>query len=171
VYLFLNDKSDVRSSYYLEDPATEFDNQGLELDWVGVCWDADLRWIDGRWSHHKFRGTRWQNVNDAFQRAYLSNAYRVLLTRARQGMGIYVPRGCGNDQTRICSYYDGTHALLASCGLDAMPNRDLKTSSQSSCLRSSRHVDMARLHEGLIRTAHPGVSCFRAELRGQYERE
>ena len=39
-YWFLNQKSDVRSSYYLEDPATEFDTQGLELDWVGVCWDA-----------------------------------------------------------------------------------------------------------------------------------
>jgi DUF2075 family protein len=56
IYWFLNDKSDVRSPYYLEDPATEFDIQGLELDWVGVCWDADLRWMNGRWSHHKFRG-------------------------------------------------------------------------------------------------------------------
>jgi hypothetical protein len=64
-YWFLNDKSDVRSSYYLEDPATEFDIQGLELDWVGVCWDTDLRWVDGHWSHHKFRGTAWQNVTIA----------------------------------------------------------------------------------------------------------
>jgi hypothetical protein len=55
-YWFLNDKSDVRSSYYLEDPATEFDIQGLELDWVGVCWDADFRWVNGGWAHHKFRG-------------------------------------------------------------------------------------------------------------------
>jgi hypothetical protein len=62
IYWFLNSKSDVRSSYYLEDPATEFDIQGLELDWVGVCWDADLRWIGGNWAHHKFRGTVWQNV-------------------------------------------------------------------------------------------------------------
>jgi hypothetical protein len=100
VYWFLNGKSDVRSSYYLEDPATEFDIQGLELDWVGVCWDADLRWVDGRWSHHKFRGTVWHNVNDTFQRAYLSNAYRVLLTRARQGMAIYVPGGDLIDATR-----------------------------------------------------------------------
>jgi hypothetical protein len=120
IYWFLNGKSDVRSSYYLEDPATEFDIQGLELDWVGVCWDADLRWIDGRWSHYKFRGTGWQKVNDAFQQAYLSNAYRVLLTRARQGMVIYVPQGYDNDPTRVSSYYDGIHTLLASCGLSAL---------------------------------------------------
>jgi hypothetical protein len=117
VYWFLNDKFDVRSSYYLEDPATEFDIQGLELDWVGVCWDADLRWIDGRWSHHKFRGTLWQNVNDSFQRAYLSNAYRVLLTRARQGMVIYVPNGDDTDGTRPRTYYAGIVAVLEKCGV------------------------------------------------------
>jgi hypothetical protein len=117
VYWFLNDKSDVRSSYYLEDPATEFDIQGLELDWVGVCWDADLRWVDGRWSHHKFRGTVWHNVNDSFQRAYLSNAYRVLLTRARQGMVIYVPRGDDTDGTRPRAYYNGVVAILEKCGV------------------------------------------------------
>ena len=120
VHWFLNDKSDVRSSYYLEDPATEFDIQGLELDWVGVCWDADLRRTDGRWSHHKFRGTVWQNVNDRFQRTYLSNAYRVLLTRARQGMVVYVPRGDDSDPTRLRHYYDGTYNLLKSCGLNSL---------------------------------------------------
>ena len=123
VYWFLNDKSDVRSSYYLEDPATEFDIQGLELDWVGVCWDADLRWIDGRWSHHKFRGTVWQNVNDDFQRAYLSNAYRVLLTRARQGMVVYVPAGNIQDPTRPPEYYDGITKLLGQCGLEIFESR------------------------------------------------
>jgi hypothetical protein len=114
-YWFLNDKSDVRSSYYLEDPATEFDIQGLELDWVGVCWDADLRWIDGRWRHYKFRGTVWQNVNDDFQRAYLSNAYRVLLTRARQGMILYIPRGTIDDPSRLCEFYDGVFTPMSSC--------------------------------------------------------
>jgi DUF2075 family protein len=114
---FLNDKCDVRSSYYLEDFATEFDIQGLELDWVGVCWDADLRWIDGRWSHHKFRGTVWQNVNDSYQRAYLSNAYRVLLTRARQGMVIFVPCGDDADRTRPRAHYDDIAAMLEKSGL------------------------------------------------------
>ena len=59
---FLNGKDDVRSSHYLEDPATEFDIQGLELDWVGVCWDADFRSVNGKWAFHRFTGTKWQNV-------------------------------------------------------------------------------------------------------------
>jgi hypothetical protein len=85
---FLNGKDDVRSSHYLEDPATEFDIQGLELDWVGVCWDADLRSVNGKWAFHRFTGTKWQNVNDDDRKIYLTNAYRVLLTSARQGMVI-----------------------------------------------------------------------------------
>ncbi len=114
---FLNPKSDVRSSFYLEDPATEFDIQGLELDWVGVCWDADFRRIGQRWSCHKFQGTKWQTVrNDAVQR-YLANAYRVLLTRARQGMVIYVPLGDATDPTRAPEFYDGIADYLARCGI------------------------------------------------------
>ena len=121
-YWFLNDKSDVRSSYYLEDPATEFDIQGLELDWVGVCWDADFRIVDSKWSHHAFRGTVWNNVNDTFRRAYLANAYRVLLTRARQGMIIYVPRGNERDSTRLPKFYDGTVKFLEQCGVPSCPH-------------------------------------------------
>ena len=117
---FLNSKEDVRSSFYLEDPATEFDIQGLELDWVGVCWDADFRFVDEKWSHHKFRGTSWQNRNDKFHRAYLVNAYRVLLTRARQGMIIYVPEGDLTDVTRQPEFYDGTFAFIESCGLEML---------------------------------------------------
>jgi len=103
---FLDPRSDVRSSFYLEDPATEFDIQGLELDWVGVCWDIDFRRIDGRWSHHDFQGTSWKNVNDPTRKTYLANAYRVLLTRARQGMAIYVPTGSMTDPTRPRALYD-----------------------------------------------------------------
>ena len=121
-YWFLNDKSDVRSSNYLEDSATEFDIQGLELDWVGVCWDADFRIVDGKWSHHAFRGTVWNNVNDTFRRAYLANAYRVLLTRARQGMIIYVPRGNERDSTRLPKFYDGTVTFLEQCGVPSCPH-------------------------------------------------
>jgi len=116
-YWFLNDKTDVRSSYYLEDPATEFDVQGLELDWVAVCWDADLRRADSEWSYHKFRGTVWQRVNNPSHRTYLANAYRVLLTRARQGMIIYVPRGDAEDATRPPNFYNGIYAYLQECGL------------------------------------------------------
>lgn len=117
---FLNGKDDVRSSFYLEDPATEFDIQGLELDWVGVCWDADLRAIDGRWAYHRFTGTKWQNVNDENRKIYLTNAYRVLLTRARQGMVIYVPRGDADDATRPAAFYDGTAEFLFSCGIASL---------------------------------------------------
>jgi hypothetical protein len=90
---FLNDRSDVRSSFYCDEIATEFDVQGFELDWVGVCWDADFRYRNGRWDFLSFRGTRWQQVNIAERRLYLKNAYRVILTRARQGMIIFVPGG------------------------------------------------------------------------------
>ena len=117
---FLNGKEDVRSSYYLEDVATEFDIQGLELDWTGVCWDADLRMENGQWSFYGFKGTKWQNVNDRFRQLYLANAYRVLLTRARQGMVIFVPHGDDNDHTRPKHYYDQTFKFLKRCGIDEL---------------------------------------------------
>jgi len=116
-YWFLNAKADVRSSYYLEDPATEFDTQGLELDWVGVCWDADFRRVNGNWSYHKFRGTTWQNINNNAQRVFLANAYRVLLTPARQGLIIYVPGGDKDDITRSPDFYDGVVEFLEDCGI------------------------------------------------------
>jgi hypothetical protein len=125
IYWFLNDKNDVRSSYYLEDPATEFDIQGLELDWVGLCWDADFRFINDRWSHHSFRGTTWQNIGIEHQRAYLANAYRVLLTRARQGMVIYVPVGDPTDPTRLPQFYDGILAFLQTCGIEMLAPSNL----------------------------------------------
>jgi hypothetical protein len=114
---FLNPKSDVRASYYLEDPATEFAIQGLELDWIGMCWDADFRRIDDRWSFHDFLGASWKNMNDRRRQTYLANAYRVLLTRARQGMVIYVPKGDVADHTRPPHVYDGIAEYLKSCGI------------------------------------------------------
>ena len=114
---FLAGKDDVRSSYALEDVATEFDIQGLELDWVGMCWDANLRWASNGWQHLAFRGYRWTRVNDPTRAAYLTNAYRVLLTRARQGMVIFVPEGSTEDHTREPAYYDATYAFLQRCGI------------------------------------------------------
>jgi hypothetical protein len=97
---FLADRSDVRSSDYLEDSATEFDVQGLELDWACVCVDANLRITDGRTLEPMtFRGTRWQAVKDTDRRKYILNAHRVLLTRARQGVVIFVPNGHLDDPT------------------------------------------------------------------------
>ena len=123
-YWFLNAKDDVRSSFYLEDPATEFDIQGLELDWIGVCWDADFRRADGVWSHHDFQGTKWKNVQSAARKVYLANTYRVLLTRARQGMVIYVPLGDPADSTRSPAYYDAIAHYLEECGIPKL--RDIE---------------------------------------------
>lgn len=117
VHWFLDDRDDVRSSYYLEDVATEFDVQGLELDWSCVVWDADFRYDDGCWQHHSFVGSRWQRIRATERQAYQKNAYRVLLTRARQGMVIVVPEGSDSDPTRSQSYYDGTFEYLKSIGI------------------------------------------------------
>jgi len=103
---FLNDNNDVRSAGFLEDVATEFDIQGLELDWTCIAWDANLRKVDGGWEFKNFRGTEWQNVNDNIRKRYLLNAYRVLLTRARQGMVVFVPEGDDSDRTRKPEFYD-----------------------------------------------------------------
>ena len=114
---FLNGRDDVRASFYLEDVATEFAIQGLELDWVGVCWDCDFRRTAGQWACHDFQGTKWRNVHDLSRLRYHANAYRVLLTRARQGMVIYVPRGDAADPTRAPEFYDGIADYLAQCGV------------------------------------------------------
>ena len=119
---FLNGSEDVRSCQYLEEVATEFDVQGLELDWACVAWDANLRYSGDEagnfsWTQHAFKGTKWQNVNDERKRTYLKNSYRVLLTRARQGMVIFVPSGDSTDQTRPPAFYDGTYKYLLDCGL------------------------------------------------------
>ena len=113
---FLNEKDDVRSSYYLEDAATEFHVQGLELDWSCVTWDADFRYTKDGWSHHSFRGNGWNRINKDERKQYLKNAYRVLLTRARQGMVLVVPNGDTEDATRSPQYYDGTFDYLKQIG-------------------------------------------------------
>lgn len=120
VKYFLADRTDTRSSYYLEDAATEFQTQGLELDWTMMSWDADLRRIRGRWSHHNFRGDRWTSVHNADRQRYLLNAYRVLLTRARQGMAIFVPKGRKSDPTLHPENYDQTFQYLESLGVPVL---------------------------------------------------
>lgn len=115
VHWFLGDADDIRSSNFLEDAATEFQVQGLEVDWACVNWDADLRRSGTGWSHHMFAGAKWKNLRDESRIRYLVNAYRVLLTRARQGMVIFVPPGDASDATRLPAYYDPTYEYL--CGL------------------------------------------------------
>ena len=115
---FLDGKDDVRSSYYLEDVATEFDVQGLELDWACVSWDGDFRYNGNQgWQHYSFKGTKWQRVIKETRKIYLKNAYRVLLTRARQGMVIFIPKGSTDDPTRSPEYYDSTFEYLCAVGL------------------------------------------------------
>ena len=116
IHWFLDGKEDVRSSYYLEDVATEFHVQGLELDWACVAWDGDFRYSPSGWVHKSFVGSKWQNINNPDRKLYLKNAYRVLLTRARQGMVIVVPKGDIEDATRLPEFYDETFEYLKSIG-------------------------------------------------------
>lgn len=120
VHWFLEGKDDVRSSYYLEDVATEFHVQGLELDWSSVTWDGDLRYTHNGWKTYSFVGKNWQNIHNPERKKYLINAYRVLLTRARQGMVIVVPEGDKEDHTRKAEYYDSTYNYLRSLGIKSI---------------------------------------------------
>lgn len=120
VHWFLGDSDDVRSSQYLEDVATEFQVQGLELDWTIVNWDGDLRVSGSSWAYHDFRGKKWQSVHKPEHQNYLRNAYRVLLTRARQGMVLFVPPGDAADHTRPPSYYDSTYRYLRRLGVASL---------------------------------------------------
>ncbi len=121
IHWFLDGKEDVRSSYYLEDVATEFHVQGLELDWVCVTWDADFRYQKNGWEHWSFVGDHWNRIHKAERQKYLKNAYRVLLTRARQGMVIVVPEGSQNDPTRKDEFYDSTYEYLKEIGIPVLP--------------------------------------------------
>lgn len=117
---FLNSNDDVRSSYYLEDIATEFDIQGLEIDFTCVAWDINLYHSGSEWNYQNFKGSKWQNINQDSAKNYLLNSYRVLLTRARQGMIIYVPEVDGIDVTRPKEFYDKTFEYLKNCGLTTL---------------------------------------------------
>ena len=117
---FLDDITDIRSSLFLEDVATEFDIQGLELDWSCLIWDGDFQYAPDGWIQKDFSGGKWKNINAPERRAFQVNAYRVLLTRARKGMIICVPegdRGHPPDDTRRPEFYDNTFEYLKSLGL------------------------------------------------------
>ena len=126
VHWFLEDKDDVRSSNYLEDAATEIQVQGLELDYTCVLWDADFRYENGIWGYYKFNGkTAWTIERNEEAKRYMLNAYRVLLTRARQGMVICVPEGNAKKNaegfpeapTRLPEFYNGTYNYLKELGI------------------------------------------------------
>ncbi len=114
---FLNGKDNVDSSYYLEVAASEFKVQGLEIDFGLLAWDADFRYENGDFCFYKYRGSSWNHINVDQRKRYLKNAYRVLLTRSRQGLVIYIPNGNFDDATRKSEYYDGTYEYLKSIGI------------------------------------------------------
>lgn len=120
IHWFLDCKDDVRSSYFLEDVATEFHVQGLELDWTCITWDGDFRFNEKGWRHFSFSGNMWKNIKSDERKQYLKNAYRVLLTRARQGMVIVVPNGDEDDHTRNSEYYDPTYNYLVKIGFEIL---------------------------------------------------
>lgn len=117
---FLNDASDVRSSHYLELVATEFDIQGLEIDYVCLAWDINFYFNNGEWNYQSFEGTKWKAINSEIDKSYLRNAYRVLMTRARQGLIIFIPHGDNLDPTRPTELYDNTYKFLSSCGIETI---------------------------------------------------
>ncbi len=117
---YLNPTTDIRSSNFLEIIATEYAVQGLELDWVGLFWDADFKRENQNWDFKQFKGTKWQKVNDKQRMQFILNKYRVLLTRAREGMVIWVPMGDENDETRLPSFYDETFTYLTACGVNIL---------------------------------------------------
>ncbi|WP_438710640.1 DUF2075 domain-containing protein [Aquimarina muelleri] len=114
---FLNTSQDIRSSYFLEEVATEFDIQGLEVDWTCVAWGGNFHINNAGWKCQNFKGTKWQNINKEIDKEYLKNTYRVLLTRARQGMVIFVPESNEIDPTRPKEFYDKTFEYLKEIGI------------------------------------------------------
>ena len=114
---FLNNSQDIRSSYFLEEVATEFDIQGLEIDWACVAWGGNFYMNSTDWKYQNFKGTKWQNINKEIDKEYLKNTYRVLLTRARQGMVIFVPESSDIDHTRPKEFYDRTYEYLKEIGI------------------------------------------------------
>ena len=110
----------MRSSLFLEDACTEFQVQGLELDWTCVVWDGDFRYTPSGWVHKEFLSSKWTNINKPERQLYQTNAYRVLLTRARQGMVLCVPEGNPDDATRLPEFYDSTYEFLKSIGFEVI---------------------------------------------------
>lgn len=115
---FLKPRGDIRASYQLEVVATEFEIQGLELDLVGLCWGGDLIWdrLSKRWHPQQLSGNKWKDVKDS-RAIYIQNKYRVLMTRAREGLVIWVPEGDSSDPTRDVGVMNDTAEYLVSCGV------------------------------------------------------
>ena len=143
---FLNNKNDVRSSYFLEVVATEFDIQGLEIDWVCLAWGANFYFNNNEWNYQNFNGTKWQNINQEITREYLKNTYRVLLTRARQGMVIYIPESSEIDHTRPKKFYENTFNYLKEIGIEVLDKNnfiDVKRPTNIIAIENKKSIKSA----------------------------
>jgi hypothetical protein len=131
VHWFLADHDDLRSSQALEVTATEFACQGLEIDRACVCWDHDMVWSPkaSTWAVRKFQGSQWKGVKGDARRRYVVNSYRVLLSRAREAMVIWIPPGDAADRTRPPGEMDATYRYLMSCGVSEL--RDWERAAQA----------------------------------------
>ena len=145
---FLNPKEDVRSSYFLEYVATEFHIQGLELDWACLAWDGNFRFEDGEWSYNQFSGDKWKRMINEEKIIYLKNAYRVLLTRARQGVVIFIPEGDDEDETRNPEFYDGTYKYLKEIGFEELGEMEnqIKTQKENISKIQVQKVSSSKIH-------------------------
>lgn len=144
---FLSDKKDVRSSYYMEDVATEFDIQGLELDWACVAWDADFRFNTNEWEYKDFKGTKWNDINSIEQRNYKKNTYRVLLTRARQGTVIFIPKGDKRDITRLPGYYNGIFDYLKEVGIEELDEDEINKKYKDFLDREVKYLENTEIEK------------------------
>jgi hypothetical protein len=117
---FLKPFDDYRSAGALETPLSEFGCQGLELDYVGLCWGGDLIWRDG-WIGRSMAAPRWREISDPARRRHRINGYRVLLTRARAGSVIYIPSGNAEDLTRSPRELDSIATALSMAGCSQLP--------------------------------------------------
>lgn len=96
---YLDGPPNLNSSRLLEVAAPEYHCQGLELDYTLLCWSWDLVAEGQQWRPRYLgdrKGAKW--YDDDAEAKYSLNTYRVLLTRARQGMAIWVPEGDMRDK-------------------------------------------------------------------------
>lgn len=112
------DESGRDSSNSLVFAASEFNIQGLEIDWSLLGWDMDMYYANGEWHEQKMLTPKRFIESTEIQKKHILNSYRVLLTRARKGMIIYIPKaGEYEDKYGVSQFFDTTYEYLKSCGI------------------------------------------------------
>jgi len=112
------DENGRDSSNSLTFSASEFNIQGLELDWGLLGWDMDMYYFKGKWNQQKMLTPKRFCESSDIVKKHILNTYRVLLTRARKGLIIYIPKTNDfEDPFNVSSYFDSTYEYLKSCGI------------------------------------------------------